>query len=115
MFFVNYTESLAQVFRDSLAFGWARKGIGWLATKWLLVHPLHLAQDLAFIHGQHGGIFPHLLEHSTTLKLIAGLLEVVPVVAFLAKLFLEVSQGEAVGLHHTAIRNLLTTEEVGDH
>lgn len=38
-----------------------------------------------------------------------------PVVAFLAKLFLEVSQGEAVGLHHTAIRNLLTTEEVRDH
>lgn len=38
-----------------------------------------------------------------------------PVVAFLAKLFLEVSQGEAVGLHHAAIRNLLTTEEVGDH
>lgn len=38
-----------------------------------------------------------------------------PVVAFLAKLFLEVSQGEAVGLHHAAIRNLLTAEEVGDH
>lgn len=43
MFFVNYKESLAQGFRDSLAFGWARKGIGWLvgllvgwlATKWL--------------------------------------------------------------------------------
>lgn len=33
MFFVNYTESLAQVFRDSLAFGWVGKGIGWLATK----------------------------------------------------------------------------------
>lgn len=38
-----------------------------------------------------------------------------PVVAFLAKLLLEVSQGEAVGLHHAAIRNLLTTEKVGDH
>lgn len=38
-----------------------------------------------------------------------------PVVAFLAELFLEVSQGEAVGLHHAAIRNLLTAEEVGDH
>lgn len=38
-----------------------------------------------------------------------------PVVAFLAKLLLEVSQGEAVSLHHAAIRNLFTTEEVGDH
>ncbi len=38
-----------------------------------------------------------------------------PVVAFLAELFLEVSQGETVGLHHAAIWNLLTTEEVGDH
>lgn len=38
-----------------------------------------------------------------------------PVVAFLAQLFLEVSQSEAVGLHHAAIRDLLTTEEVGDH
>lgn len=38
-----------------------------------------------------------------------------PVIAFLAQLFLEVSQGEAVGLHHAAIRDLLTTEEVGDH
>ena len=82
MFFVNYIESLAQVFRDSLAFGWAGKGIGWLvgwlATKWLLVHPLHLAQDLALIHGQHGGVLPHLLEHGTALKLITRLLEVVP-------------------------------------
>lgn len=58
--------------------GQGRALVGWLATKWLLVHPLHLAQDLAFIHGQHGGIFPHLFEHGTTLKLIAGLLEVVP-------------------------------------
>ena len=38
-----------------------------------------------------------------------------PVVAFFAKLLLEVSQGEAVGLQHATIRNLLTTEEVGDH
>lgn len=38
-----------------------------------------------------------------------------PIVAFLAQLFLEVSQGEAVGLHHAAIRDLLPTEEVGDH
>lgn len=38
-----------------------------------------------------------------------------PVVAFLAKLLLEVTQCEAVGLHHAAIRNLLTTEKVGDH
>lgn len=38
-----------------------------------------------------------------------------PVVAFLAQLFLEVSQGEAVGLHHAAVGDLLTTEEVGDH
>lgn len=38
-----------------------------------------------------------------------------PVVAFLAQLFLEVSQSEAVGFHHAAIRNLLTTEEIGDH
>ena len=56
MFFVNYTESLDQVFRDSLAFGWAGKGIGWLATKWLLVHPLHLAQDLALVGRQQGAI-----------------------------------------------------------
>lgn len=79
MFLVNYKESLAQVFfRDTLAFGWVGKGIGWLARKWLLVHPLHLAQDLALIHGQHSGILPHLLEHSTTLKFITGFLEVVP-------------------------------------
>lgn len=38
-----------------------------------------------------------------------------PVVAFLAKLLLEVTQGEAVGLHHAAVGNLLATEEVGDH
>lgn len=38
-----------------------------------------------------------------------------PVVAFLAKLLLEVSQGETVGLHHASIRNLLTTEEISDH
>lgn len=78
--FVNYIESLAQVsfFRDTLAFGWAGKGIRWPATKWLLVHPLHLAENFALIHGQHGSILPHLLEHSATLKLIARLLEVVP-------------------------------------
>ena len=38
-----------------------------------------------------------------------------PVVAFLAKLFLEVTEGEAVGFHHAAIRNFLATEKVGDH
>lgn len=38
-----------------------------------------------------------------------------PVVAFLAKLLLKVTQGEAVGLHHAAVGNLLATEEVGDH
>lgn len=38
-----------------------------------------------------------------------------PVVAFLAKLFLEVTQGEAVSLHHAAIRNFLAAEKVGDH
>lgn len=69
---------LLKFFRDRLAFGWVGKGIGWLATKWLLVHPLHLAQDLALIHGQHGGILPHLLKHGTTLKFITGFLEVVP-------------------------------------
>lgn len=73
------TESLAQVFfRDTSAFGWAGKGDGWLATKWRLVHPLHLAQHLALIHGQHSSILPHLLEHGTTLKLITGFFEVVP-------------------------------------
>lgn len=69
---------LLRSFRERLAFGWPRKGIGWLATKWLLVHPLHLAQDLALIHGQHGGILPHLLKDGTTLKFITGFLEVVP-------------------------------------
>lgn len=44
----------------------------------VLVHPLHLAQDLPLIHGQHSGVLPHLLEHGATLKLIAGFLEVVP-------------------------------------
>lgn len=38
-----------------------------------------------------------------------------PVVAFLAQLFLEVSQSEAVGFHHAAIGDLLATEEIGDH
>lgn len=45
---------------------------------WLLVHPLHLAEDLALVHGQDGGVFQHLLEHGATLKLITGFLEVVP-------------------------------------
>jgi len=38
-----------------------------------------------------------------------------PVVSLLAQLLLEVSQGEAVRLHHAAVRNLLPAEEVGDH
>lgn len=38
-----------------------------------------------------------------------------PVIAFFAKLLLEVSQGETVCLHHAAVGDLLTTEEVGDH
>ncbi len=69
---------LLKFYRDILAFGWEGRGNGWLATKWLLVHPLHLAQDLALIHGQHGSILPHLLEHGTALKLVTGFLEVVP-------------------------------------
>lgn len=36
-----------------------------------------------------------------------------PVIAFFAKLLLEVSQGETVCLHHAAVGDLLTTEEVG--
>lgn len=43
-----------------------------------LLHPLHLAQDLPLVHGQHGGVLPHLLEHGATLELITGFLEVVP-------------------------------------
>lgn len=76
--FLNYTESLAPRFRDSLAFGWAEKGIGWSAAKWLSIHSLHFAQDFALIHGQHSGILPHFLKHGTTLELITGFLEVVP-------------------------------------
>lgn len=38
-----------------------------------------------------------------------------PVVAFLAQLFLEVSQSEAVGFHHAAVWDLLAAEEIGDH
>lgn len=43
-----------------------------------LVHALHLAEHFALVHGQHGGVLPHLLEHGAALKLIAGFLEVVP-------------------------------------
>lgn len=38
-----------------------------------------------------------------------------PVVAFLAKLFFEMAKSEAVGLHESAVWDLLATEEVGDH
>lgn len=70
-----FTESLAQVFWGQVSFGLGEERA---LVCWLLVHPLHLTQDLALIHGQHGGVLPHLLEHGTTLKFITGLLEVVP-------------------------------------
>lgn len=38
-----------------------------------------------------------------------------PVVAFLAELFFEMAESEAVGLHESAVRDLLAAEEVGDH
>lgn len=76
VFFVNYIVSCSCFLRDSFSFWLGREGLS--ATKWILVHPFHLAQDLALIHGQHGGVLPHLLEHGTTLKLIACLLEIVP-------------------------------------
>ena len=43
------------------------------------VHPLHLAQDLPLVPGQNRAVIQHLLEHGSTLKLITGPLEVVPV------------------------------------
>lgn len=43
-----------------------------------LVHSLHFAKDFALIHWQNCAVVPDLLKHSTTLKLITGLLEVVP-------------------------------------
>lgn len=43
-----------------------------------LVHSLHFAEDFALIHWQNCAVVPDLLKHSTTLKLITGLLEVVP-------------------------------------
>lgn len=39
----------------------------------------------------------------------------VPVVAFLAELLFEMAESEAVGLHESAVRDLLATEEIGDH
>lgn len=77
------------------------------------VHPLHLAQDLPLVPGQNRAVIQHLLEHSSTLKLITGPLEVVPVVSLLAELFFKVSQCETVCVHPPPIGYLLTTEEVG--
>lgn len=42
------------------------------------VDPLHLPQDPAFVHGQYCLVIPHLLKHSSTGKLVAGFLEVIP-------------------------------------
>lgn len=43
-----------------------------------LVHSLHFAEDFALVHGQNCAVVPDLLKHSTALKLITGLFEVVP-------------------------------------
>lgn len=39
----------------------------------------HLPQDFALVHGENAAIVPHFLEHGSALKLVARLLEVVPV------------------------------------
>lgn len=59
------------------------------------VHPLHLAQDFALVHGQHGGVLPHLLEHCSALELVTGLLKVVPAEEKTQKSGLE---GDFIGL-----------------
>lgn len=72
----------------------------------------HLVTATTLTKQQQLTIYPSMCS-KTMICCLRGLY--LPVVAFLAQLFLEVSQGEAVGLHHAAIRDLLTTEEVGDH
>lgn len=42
------------------------------------VDPLHLPQDPAFVHGEHGLVVPDLLEHRSTGKLVACFFEVIP-------------------------------------
>lgn len=42
------------------------------------IDPLHLPQNPAFVHGEHGLIVPDLLKHGSAGKLVACFFEVIP-------------------------------------
>lgn len=73
----------------------------------------HFSNDLFFKDGQDCVIFTYLFKHHPTVKLIAYLLEIIPVAPFLSQQLLELSQRDDPPFDRCPVWYWLTTEVVG--